>query len=37
MTYWRNTINIAGKNRFLTSNLMFDISKYLFEDILKMN
>ena len=32
MTYIGNSINIAGKNRFLTSTLMFDISKYLFED-----
>ena len=32
MTYLGNSINIAGKNRFLTSTLMFDISKYLFED-----
>lgn len=31
-TYLGNSINIAGKNRFLTSTLMFDISKYLFED-----
>ncbi|HEY6588932.1 MAG TPA: HAMP domain-containing sensor histidine kinase [Nitrososphaeraceae archaeon] len=30
-----NSINIAGKNRFLTSNLMFDISKYLVEDSTK--
>ena len=37
MTYLGNSINIAGKNRFLTSNLMFDISKYLVEKIvLKM-
>ena len=35
MTYLGNSINIAGKNRFLTSNLMFDISKYLFEDSTK--
>ena len=32
MTYLGNSINIAGKNRFLTSNLMFHISEYLFED-----
>ncbi|HEX2408691.1 MAG TPA: histidine kinase dimerization/phospho-acceptor domain-containing protein, partial [Nitrososphaeraceae archaeon] len=32
MTYLGNSINIAGKNRFLTSNLMFQISEYLFED-----
>ncbi|HEX7142817.1 MAG TPA: ATP-binding protein [Nitrososphaeraceae archaeon] len=32
MTYLGNSINIAGKNRFLTSTLMFDISKYLIED-----
>jgi nitrate/nitrite-specific signal transduction histidine kinase len=41
MTYLGNSINIAGKNRFLTSNLMFDISKYLFEnsnkDVSKIN
>ena len=30
MTYLGNSINIAGKNRFLTSNLMFQISEYLF-------
>ncbi len=35
ITYLGNSINIAGKNRFLTSNLMFDISKYLFEDSTK--
>ena len=35
MTYLGNSINIAGKNRFLTSNLMFDISKYLFDDSTK--
>ena len=35
MTYLGNSINIAGKNRFLTSNLMFDISKYLVEDSTK--
>jgi signal transduction histidine kinase len=29
MTYLGNSINIAGKNRFLTSNLMLDISEYL--------
>ena len=29
MTYLGNSINIAGKNRFLTSNLMFQISEYL--------
>ena len=32
MTYLGNSINIAGKNRFLTSNLMYHISEYLFED-----
>jgi signal transduction histidine kinase len=41
MTYLGNSINIAGKNRFLTSNLMFDISEYLFEnsnkDVSKIN
>src|SRR5215207_7470610 len=41
MTYLGNSINIAGKNRFLTSNLMFDISKYLLEnnnkDVSKIN
>ncbi len=31
MAYLGNSINIAGKNRFLTSNLMFYISEYLFE------
>ena len=35
MTYLGNSINIAGKNRFLTSNLMFEISKYLVEDSTK--
>jgi signal transduction histidine kinase len=29
MTYLGNSINIAGKNRFLTSNLMLEISEYL--------
>jgi signal transduction histidine kinase len=29
MTYLGNSINIAGKNRFLTSNLMLDVSEYL--------
>ena len=32
MTYLGNSINIAGKNRFLTSNLMFQVSEYSFED-----
>ena len=32
MTYLGNSINIAGKNRFLTSNLMLYISEYLIED-----
>ena len=32
MTYLGNSINIAGKNRFLTSNLLYQISEYLFED-----
>ena len=27
-----NSINIAGKNRFLTSNLMFNLSEESFED-----
>jgi signal transduction histidine kinase len=36
MTYLGNSINIAGKNRFLTSNLMLEISEYLLtEDITK--
>jgi signal transduction histidine kinase len=29
MTYLGNSINVAGKNRFLTSNLMLEISEYL--------
>jgi hypothetical protein len=29
MTYLGNSINIAGKDRFLTSNLMLHISEYL--------
>ena len=29
MAYLGNSINIAGKNRFLTSNLMLHISEYL--------
>ena len=29
MTYLGNSINIAGKNRFLTSNLLLHISEYL--------
>jgi signal transduction histidine kinase len=29
MTYLGNSINIAGKNRFLTSNLMMHVSEYL--------
>jgi signal transduction histidine kinase len=41
MKYMGNSINIAGKNRFLTSNLMFQISEYLFEnstkDVSKIN
>jgi signal transduction histidine kinase len=32
MTYLGNSINIAGKNRFLTSNLMYHVSEYLFQD-----
>lgn len=31
-TYLGNSINIAGKNRFLTSNLMFSITEYLMEN-----
>jgi hypothetical protein len=30
-TYLGNSINIAGKNRFLTSNLMLQISEYFLE------
>ena len=40
-TYLGNSINIAGKNRFLTSNLMFHLSEYFFEgssnDVSKIN
>jgi signal transduction histidine kinase len=40
-TYLGNSINIAGKNRYLTSNLMIHISEYFFEgsssDISKVN
>src|SRR5918996_2207119 len=42
-TYLGNSINIAGKNRFLTSNLMLQTSEYFFEssnsdnDISKIN
>jgi signal transduction histidine kinase len=32
MVYLGNSLNIAGKNRFLSSNLMFQVSEYLFED-----
>ena len=32
MTYLGNSINIAGKNRFLTSNLLYQVSESLFED-----
>jgi signal transduction histidine kinase len=32
MTYLGNSINIAGKNRFLTSNLLYELSEYLLED-----
>src|SRR5215217_3466409 len=32
MTYLGNSINIAGKNRFLTSNLMLQVSEYLLEN-----
>ena len=35
MTYLGNSINIAGKNRFLTYNLMYHVSEYLFEDTTK--
>ena len=31
-TYLGNSINIAGKNRFLTSNLMFSITEYFSEN-----
>jgi signal transduction histidine kinase len=31
ITYLGNSINIAGKNRFLTSNLIFHISEYFLE------
>src|SRR5215204_4588216 len=31
-TYLGNSINIAGKNRFLTSNLMFSITEYFMDD-----
>src|SRR5829696_2061495 len=30
-TYLGNSINIAGKNRFLTSNLMFSITEYFMD------
>ena len=41
-TYLGNSINIAGKNRFLTSNLMLQTSEYFFEgsssnDVSKIN
>jgi len=36
MTYLGNSINIAGKNRFLTSNLMLQVSEYLLEITLKI-
>ena len=32
MTYIGNSINIAGKNRFLTSNVMYQVSEYVAED-----
>jgi hypothetical protein len=32
MTYLENSINIAGKNRFLTSNLMFSTAEYFMEN-----
>jgi len=31
-TYLGNSINIAGKNRFLTSNLMFSIAEYFMDN-----
>ena len=40
MTYLGNSINIAGKNRFLTSNLMFSTAEYFMEngsDIFKID
>jgi signal transduction histidine kinase len=40
VTYLGNSINIAGKNRFLTSNLMFSTAEYFIEnrnDISKIN
>ena len=40
MTYLGNSINIAGKNRFLTSNFMFSVAEYFMEnksDISKIN
>src|SRR5919107_720897 len=38
-TYLGNSINIAGKNRFLTSNLIFSITEYFLEksDISKID
>jgi hypothetical protein len=33
MTYLGNSINIVGKNRFLTSNLMFSTTEYFREKI----
>ena len=32
MTYLGNSINIAGKSRFLTSNLMFSTAEYFLEN-----
>jgi len=32
MTYLGNSINIAGKNRFLTSNLMFSTAEYFMDN-----
>jgi signal transduction histidine kinase len=32
MTYLGNSINIAGKNRFLTSNIMFNTAQYFIEN-----
>jgi hypothetical protein len=40
ITYLGNSINIAGKNRFLTSNLILHISEYFLEgssDVSKIN
>jgi signal transduction histidine kinase/CheY-like chemotaxis protein len=40
MTHLGDSINVAGKNRFLTSNLMFHVSEYFLEnksDVSKIN